>query len=127
MPTARLIIVRVSTTAIMEDYFMPQPEAQSMYEVLSPWAETDPVPLKGISERLKSLEGMTIGLHADNKPAAVPILKVVKKRLQERYPTVKFTHFQTKLIDEIDRYPEVRERFVEWAKGVDAVVGAVGD
>jgi hypothetical protein len=97
------------------------------YEVLSPWAEKDPVPLRGISERLKDLSGMTIGLHADNKPAAVPILKVVEKRVQEQYPTAKTTWFKTKLIDEIDRYPEVRARFLEWAKGVDAVVGAVGD
>ena len=33
----------------------------SSFEVLSPWAEVDPVPLKGISPRLKSLEGKKIG------------------------------------------------------------------
>ena len=97
------------------------------YEVLSPWADKDPIPLKGISERPKDLAGLTIGLHADNKPAAAPILRVVEKRLKEIYPTAKFTSFQTKLIDEVERYPEVREKFLEWAKGVDAVVGAVGD
>ena len=97
------------------------------YEVLSPWAETEPVPLKGIKERLKDLSGKTIGLHADNKPAAVPILKVVEKRLQEMYPTATFKWFTTKLIDEIDRYAEVRARFDEWLTGLDAVVGAIGD
>lgn len=97
------------------------------YEVLSPWAEKEPVPQKGIGERLQELSGKVIGLHADNKPAAVPILKVVEKRLQEMYPTATFTWFTTKLIDEIDRYPEVRARFDEWLSGVDAVVGAIGD
>ena len=98
-----------------------------LFEVLNPWAETDPVPIKGISERLTDLNGKTIGLHADNKPAAVPILKVVEKRLQELYPTATFTWFIAKLIDEVDRHPEVRAKFDEWVKGVDAVVGAVGD
>lgn len=97
------------------------------YEVLSPWAETDPVPLKGLTDRLSDLNGKRIGLHADNKPAAVPILKVVEKRLAEMYPTTTFTWFTTKLIDEIDRYTEVREKFDEWLMGVDAVVGAIGD
>jgi hypothetical protein len=97
------------------------------YEVLNPWAETDPVPLKGLTARLKDMNGMAIGLHADNKPAAVPILKVVEKRLQELYPTATFAWFTTKLIDEVERYPEVRAKFDEWLRGVDAVVGAVGD
>jgi|APIni6443716594_1056825.scaffolds.fasta_scaffold221200_1 hypothetical protein len=96
-------------------------------EVLSPWAEADPVPLRGISERLKDLSGKMIGLHADNKPAAVPILKVVEKRMHELYPTATFAWFTTKLIDEVERYPEVRAKFDEWLSGVDAVVGAVGD
>jgi hypothetical protein len=97
------------------------------YEVLNPWAETDPVPLKGLTARLEDLSGKLIGLHADNKPAAVPILKVVEKRLQELYPTATFAWFTTKLIDEVERYPEVRAKFDEWLSGVDAVVGAVGD
>jgi hypothetical protein len=97
------------------------------YEVLNPWAETDPVPLRGISERLQDLNGKTIGLHADNKPAAVPILKVVEKRLQELYPTTIFTWFKINLINEIEDNQETRANYIEWAKGVDAVVGAIGD
>ena len=36
------------------------PEGQ--YEVLSPWAEVDPIPLRGISPRIKTLAGKKIGL-----------------------------------------------------------------
>jgi hypothetical protein len=97
------------------------------YEVLSPWAETDPVPLKGLSERLNDLSGKVIGLHADNKPAAVPILKVVEKRLAELYPTTTFTWFKISLINEIEDNKETRARYLEWAKGVDGIVGAIGD
>jgi len=98
-----------------------------LYEVLSPWAETDPVPLRGISERLQDLSGKVIGLHADNKPAAVPILKVVEKRLRELYPTATFTWSYARLINEVEDNAEAQAAYLEWAKGVDAVVGAVGD
>ena len=97
------------------------------YEVLNPWAEADPVPLKGLTARLGELEGKTIGLHADNKPAATPILKVVEKRLQESYPTAKFTWFQDRLINDVEDNPETRARFIDWVKGTDTVVTAIGD
>jgi len=97
------------------------------YEALNPWSETDPIPLKGLTDRLKDLSGMTIGLHADNKPAAAPILKVVEKRLQELYPTAKFTWFLDRLINEVTDNPETRVRYIDWVKGVDAVAAAVGD
>jgi len=32
------------------------------YEVLNPWADLDPVPLRGISPRVTDLAGKTIGL-----------------------------------------------------------------
>jgi len=97
------------------------------YEVLNPWAETDPVPLKGLTARLNDLSDMTIGLHADNKPAATPILRVVEKRLQGSYPTAKFTWFQDRLINDVEDNQETRARFIDWVKGVDTVVTAVGD
>lgn len=98
-----------------------------LYEVLNPWAETDPITLRGLTDRLKDLSGTTIGLHADNKPAAAPILKVVKKRLQELYPTAKFAWFYDKLINEVTDNPETRARYIDWVKKMDAVVTAVGD
>lgn len=98
-----------------------------LYDVLNPWAEADPIPLRGLTARLKDLKGTTIGLHADNKPAAAPILKVVEKRLRELYPTAKFAWFYDRLINEVTDNPETRDRFIDWVKGVDAVVTAVGD
>jgi len=50
---------------------------QTIYDVLSPWAETDPQPLQGISARLSDLRGKRIGLFANYKPAAVPIQDAV--------------------------------------------------
>ena len=34
------------------------------YEVLNPWAEVDPIPLKGIAPRVADLTGKTMGLFA---------------------------------------------------------------
>jgi hypothetical protein len=97
------------------------------FEVLNPWAETDPVPLKGLTARLTEVDGMTIGLHADNKPAAVPILQVVEKRLKELYPTAKITWFYSRLINDVHDNEETRGRYIDWIKGTDAVVCAIGD
>jgi hypothetical protein len=96
------------------------------YQVLSPWAEVDPLPLKGISPRLTDLNCKTIGLFTNHKPAASPILDKVEEKLKERYPTLKFSriHRQSNLpiVETKDR-----EKFEEWLKGVDAVINAVGD
>ena len=46
------------------------------YEVLSPWAEADPIPFRGISPRLGTLEGKKIGLLANSKRAAAPTMQV---------------------------------------------------
>lgn len=97
------------------------------FAVLNPWAEVDPITLKGLAARLEKLDGMTIGLHADNKPAAAPILRVVEKRLNEFYPAAKISWFYSRLINEVEDNKETREKYMNWAKGVDAVIGAVAD
>ena len=56
------------------------------YEVLSPWAMIDPIPLRGSAQRLDSLDGRTIGLFKNFKRAAGPVLEVVERELQSRYP-----------------------------------------
>ena len=48
-------------------------DAPAQYEVLSPWAEVDPIPLRGISPRVDTLAGKKIGLFANFKRAAKPI------------------------------------------------------
>ena len=102
----------------------------AQYEVLNPWAEADEkaVP-KGISPRLTDLEGKTIGLFSNSKAASLPILRVVEARLRERYPALKFSLFELVAGDlqAAETNPEDKAEFEEWVKGVDAVVGAVGD
>lgn len=98
------------------------------FEVLSPWAEADPIPLKAISPRLPDLSGKKIGLFASSKPAAPRMMTVLEEKLRKRYPSSEISRYnaresfvvlQTKGGD--------KERFEEWVKGVDAIVAAVGD
>ena len=96
------------------------------FGVLSPWAEADPVPLTGISDRPKDLKGKTVGLLINGKVAAAPIQAVVETKLKERFPDATFSRFQTREGVEVVETKD-KDRFGEWVKGVDAVVGAVGD
>ena len=66
-------------------------KSNAMYEVLSPWAEADPVPLKGLSPRITGLAGKKIGLLRNGKRAAEPILTVIEKILRKKYPTAEFS------------------------------------
>lgn len=102
--------------------------ANNQYEVLSPWAEADPVPSRGITPRLASLEGKRIGLLANAKRASRPILSVVERKLKESLPTSWISWYFTQYAvgpAEIDT--ENRTKLEDWLKGVDAVVAAVGD
>ena len=96
------------------------------YDVLSPWADTDPISLRGITKRLSDLEGKTIGLFQNSKRAAHPIMNEVEKKLKGRYPAVSFSRFlllPNAGVDETDD----KDRFDEWLKGVDAVILSYGD
>jgi hypothetical protein len=99
---------------------MSSSDGYSQYEVLSPWADADPVPPKGLkAPRLDRLEGKTIGFYCNDKRAAQPILTILEKKLKERFSTLQtawFTKHKTNI-------PE----FDDWLKGVDGVVAAVGD
>ena len=98
------------------------------FEVLNPWAEVDPVPLKGITPRLKDLAGKKIGLFVLSKPAARPILAAVEAKLKQRYPTCEISWYGSNLPwTKMQIESENKARFEEWVHGVDAVVGAVGD
>ena len=101
--------------------------AESQYEVLSPWADVEPIPVRGISPRLDTLAGKKIGLFANFKRASVPIANEVEKRLKERFPNIEISLFHSTLPNVDESVTENRERFTAWAKGVDAVVGMVGD
>lgn len=102
--------------------------ANGEFEILSPWADIDPVPLKGLAPRLTELAGKKIGLFVLSKPAARPILEAVEAKLKQRYPTCETIWYGSNISwikMQIDS--EDKTRFEDWVKGVDAVIGAVGD
>ncbi len=108
------------------------------YEVLSPWAEADSPPLKGLSPRVDNLAGKKIGLFTlTYKHASARVNSVVEKKLKERFPTAEFSYFERSYGADFDDAndhlshgqdsQESLAKFEDWVKGVDAVVGAVGD
>jgi hypothetical protein len=101
------------------------PEAQ--YVVLSPWADVDPIPLRGISPRLPSLAGKKIGLFVNPKRAAMPIAESIQRRLGAMYPDVQtiIYHSVGANVNEIET--KNKEKFTAWAKGLDAAIAVVGD
>jgi hypothetical protein len=101
--------------------------AESQYEVLSPWAEVDPLPLKGISPRLDNLSGKKIGLFVNYKRAARPIGLSLEKRLRAMYPASAISFFYSLDWNVLETETKNRDKFTAWAKGVDAVILLVGD
>jgi hypothetical protein len=113
---------------------MSKGETNGQYEVLSPWAEADSVPKKGITPRVTDLEGKTIGLFENHKISAKPILSAIARELKERFPTCKFSWYvcpqdigpafgpPKRQVDS-----KYKDKFEEWLRGVDTVVAAVGD
>jgi hypothetical protein len=100
---------------------------EGQYEVLTPWADVDPVAPKGICPRVTDLNGKTIGLFSSVfKVASRPVSMVAEKRLKERFPDLKFSWFESEFNLEVMESEE-KDRFEEWVQGVDAVVTAVGD
>ena len=108
----------------------------SVFEVLNPWADVDPVPREGLSPRLADLGGMTIGFLNNRKKAAVPIETIIENRLKELFPAVKTTWYSMpRSMTDMGGSPGdqgfpgegIKTEFAEWVKGVDAVIAAVGD
>ncbi len=97
------------------------------YDVLSPWAEADPITFRGISPRMDSLDVKTIGLYRNSKRAAEPTLKVVEDRLRKKFPSVKFSWFYSAAPNEAIVEQTRKDEFENWLKEVDAVVAAYGD
>jgi hypothetical protein len=97
------------------------------FEVLSPWAEADPVPARGITPRVSDLAGKKIGLFRNNKRAAQPLMETVHAKLKAKYPTAEFTSFVNQRANEPIIDQDVKPSFEDWLKGVDAVVAVVGD
>ena len=101
----------------------------AVFDVLSPWAETDPLPLQGINPRVTDLRGTRIGLYANYKRAAVPIQDAVEAELRARYGSdVSIRRFEQQGSQDIGSSEDEGRRFAEWLeKEVDSVIVAVGD
>jgi hypothetical protein len=106
---------------------MSENKSDGQYEVISPWADVDPVPLRGISApRLNEIDGKTIGLIYNFKPSARPILTAVETELKKRYPTCETVWNSPRTnVEEIK--DEEKTEFENWVNSVDAVILAVGD
>jgi len=97
------------------------------FEVLSPWAEADPITPRAISTRLDTLSGKKIGLFANFKRASRPIVAEVSRHLKETYPGLETSLFDSRGANVVETETDNREQFIAWMKEVDAVVLAVGD
>ena len=97
------------------------------YEVLSPWAEADPISLKGLSPRVDKLDGKKIGLLCNNKRAAPLVLDATEKLIKKKFPTAVISRFYTRSFSVSSLEKDREAEFNKWIKGVDAVIAAVGD
>jgi len=102
-------------------------KTECFYEVLSPWAEADPVPYRAISPRIKDLAGKKIGLFCNTKRVAEPTLKVIEVRLKKMFPAAAFSWFFNTVPNEAIIAQTRKNEFENWLKGVDAVIAAYGD
>jgi hypothetical protein len=101
----------------------------AIYDVLSPWAETDPLPLQGINPRLPELAGKRIGLFANYKRAAVPIQDAVEAELRRRFGSeIDIRRFHQTVSSDAASDADSAARYQQWLREeVDAVIVAVGD
>jgi hypothetical protein len=100
---------------------------QAQYEVMSPWADADPVPARGITPGVTGLEGKKIGLFANGKRAAVPMLSAVERQLKERFTSVETSWYRCSVFNTPEILTHGKDKFEAWVGGVDAVILSVGD
>ncbi len=96
------------------------------YDVLSPWADIDPVPARGISPRLDDITGKTIGFFLNSKIAAEPMSNIIEKNLKEKYPSLTFRRFVRIPNISMAETPD-KDKYIEWIKDLDAVIYTHGD
>ena len=105
-----------------------QNQSEPTYRVLSPWAEADPMPLRGLSaKRPDTLAGKTIGLFVNYKRAARPIAESVERRLKAMYPDARINYFVSTEWNVSVVETKSKGKFEAWAKGIDAAILSVGD
>ncbi len=106
---------------------MTSAKTDAVYEVLSPWAMADPIPLYGLTPRLDGLDAKKIGLLQNNKRAAPRILSVAERLLKEKFPKAQISKFESRSFSVSSLEPARKGEFEDWLKEVDAVIAAVGD
>jgi hypothetical protein len=105
-----------------------QNKSESQYQVLSPWAEADPISLRGLSaSRVDTLAGKKIGLFVNYKRAARPIAESVERRLKAMYPDAQISYFISPEWNVSVVETKNKGKFEAWARGVNAVILSVGD
>ncbi len=126
-----LLALGISVAIVMSqspaNMLFAQNTSESQYQVLSPWAEADPIPLRGISPRVDTLAGKKIGLFANYKRAALPIAQSIEKKLNAMLPESETSIYHSTQWNVIESETENRDKFTAWAKGMDAVILDVGD
>ena len=127
IPVLAMAVLTVMATFFWSGTSLAKDASEYQWEVLSPWAEVDPIPVRGISPRVDTLAGKKIGLFANFKRAARPIQAYVEKRLKERFPDCETSLFDSTLPNVTETETENRDQFTTWAKETDAVIAAVGD
>ena len=127
IPVLTMAVLAVMVALSYSEPSFAKNASEYEYEVLSPWAEVDPIPMRGISPRVDTLEGKKIGLFANFKRAARPIQAYVEKRLKERFPDCETSLFDSTLPNVTETETENLQKFTAWAKNADAVIAAVGD
>ena len=107
---------------------MTTEKTRAIYEVLSPWAEADPVPQRGlIAERLKDLAGKKIGLYHMWKRASKPTLGVLERKIEEKYPAAEFSWYQESEMNTPEIESGNKAQYEDWLKEVDTVIFTYGD
>jgi hypothetical protein len=104
-----------------------QNSSETKFDVFSPWAEVDPIPLRGISPRVDNLVGKKIGIFVNYKRAARPIGLSVEKRLKSMYPNSDIRIFSSPEWNVLETETRNKDKFTAWAKESDAVILLVGD
>lgn len=126
-----ILLILAASMAMAEQDPSKAPTAgkssEPQFRVLNPWADADPIQPRGIAPRLNSLAGKKIGLFANFKRASRPILASVERRLKAMYPDCQTSLFDSRGANVVETETKNRESFIAWAKGVDAVILAVGD
>ncbi len=98
------------------------------FTVYSPWAKSDYLEKRGITKRLSSLVGKTIGMYSSFKEYHPYFMEELERQMREILPDTEFSHY-TYIVDQTDIHTDKIHYadFKEWISNVDAVVGIGAD